>query len=234
MLVKICGVRDPGNAREVEAAGADWIGLNFHPPSPRSIDAETAARIAAALTRARAVAVCVDLPPRATLEILDRTGIGILQLHGSEPPEYLSEVAREGLTLVKAFQARDEASAVRIREYLARCRELGRAPDAVLVDAFAPGLRGGTGRSIPDAWFAGLPPRAELGRLILAGGLTPSNVAERVRFARPWMVDAAGGVEESPGWKRPELVEAFVAEARRGAAEAGRERERESEAGTTG
>jgi phosphoribosylanthranilate isomerase len=111
---------------------------------------------------------------------------------------------------------------------LVMCEKFGRVPDAVLVDAFAPGEFGGTGRRLD---WSSLADRTELlnfdravpFRLVLAGGLTPQTVAEAIRIVRPFGVDVASGVEASPGSKDPEKVRAFVAEARRGFAEIGRE-----------
>jgi phosphoribosylanthranilate isomerase len=99
-------------------------------------------------------------------------------------------------------------------EHLRRATDLGRPPDAVLIDADVPGLAGGTGQSIDLARLEELPP---LGHLILAGGLTPENVAERVIRVRPWMVDVASGVESAPGKKDPKRVAAFVRAARKAA-----------------
>jgi phosphoribosylanthranilate isomerase len=89
---------------------------------------------------------------------------------------------------------------------------MGRSPDAVLVDAQVPGQAGGTARLVAEHVLAEIPP---LPRLILAGGLTPENVAERIARARPWMVDVASGVESSPGRKDPAKVAAFIRAARR-------------------
>jgi phosphoribosylanthranilate isomerase len=92
-------------------------------------------------------------------------------------------------------------------EYLARAEALGRGPDAVLVDAYVPGRAGGTGTAIVDELLSLIPPHPHL---ILAGGLTPENVAGRCRAVRPWMVDVASGVESSPGRKDPGKVRRFI------------------------
>jgi phosphoribosylanthranilate isomerase len=112
------------------------------------------------------------------------------------------------LRVVKAFRMKDAASADLIRAYLERSEMLGHPPYAVLVDAYVPGLAGGTGTSIADD-LLGLIPRYS--RLILAGGLTPENVAERAGTVGPWMVDVASGVESAPGRKCPERIATFVA-----------------------
>jgi phosphoribosylanthranilate isomerase len=96
-------------------------------------------------------------------------------------------------------------------DYLARAETLGRQPDALLIDAYVPGLPGGTGAIVAADVLDSMPP---LPRLILAGGLTPENVAARVARVRPWMVDVASGVESSPGRKDPAKVAAFIRAAR--------------------
>jgi phosphoribosylanthranilate isomerase len=204
--VKVCGITTPGDALECASAGADWIGLNFHPPSPRWIDPGAAAAIVARLpATTQAVGLFVDRAPCEVVAMATRVGVRIVQLHGDEPPEDLPQL--EGLLIVRAFRLSDAASVVRMDAYLERAAYLGRAPDAVLVDTYVPGVPGGTGRSIPTDILDRLP---ALPHLILAGGLTPENVAERVARVRPWMVDVAGGVESAPGRKDLDRVIAFI------------------------
>jgi phosphoribosylanthranilate isomerase len=209
-LVKVCGLTTPGDALATVAAGADWIGLNFHPASPRAIDPAAAAAIVAALPApAEAVGLFVDRPPEEVAAVAARVGLRIVQLHGREPPEDLLVLRR--LRVVRAFRLADDRTIAEMGAYLRRAAELGRPPDAVLVDAFVAGQPGGTGRTIASDLLDYLPP---LPRLILAGGLTPENVAARVARVRPWMVDVAGGVESAPGRKDPGRVAAFIRAAR--------------------
>jgi phosphoribosylanthranilate isomerase len=209
-LVKVCGLMSPADAGMVASAGADWIGLNFHPSSPRFLDLETAAAILGALpTATSAVGLFVDRPPAEVLAIADRLGLRIIQLHGHEPPEDVAAMKQAGLTVVRAFRLRDAGSIAELRSYLERSEAL----DAVLIDAFDPRHAGGTGRLIAEDLLAMVP---QLPRLILAGGLTPANVAERVARVRPWMVDVASGVESAPGRKDPAGVAAFIRAARSG------------------
>lgn len=206
--VKVCGVRSVADARAVARAGADWIGLNFHPTSPRRVDEATARAIVAALDGlAEPLGLFVDRPSAEVADVAARVGLRRVQLHGAEPPEELSRLSRRGLAVVKAFRLGTRADIDRMIAYLRAAEALGAAPEAVLVDAFVAGLPGGTGRPIAAELLAGLPP---LPRLILAGGLTPENVAERVAAVRPWMVDVAGGVESAPGSKDPARVAALV------------------------
>lgn len=204
--VKICGVTSVAEALVCARAGADWIGLNFHPSSPRRIDPIVAREIVAALPPScEAVGLVVDRPPGEVAEVAARVGLSIVQLHGNEPPEDLLTLGH--LRIIRAFRLGDSSAITRMIAYLQRAAELGRVPDAVLIDAYVTGQSGGTGHAIASDLLDELPP---LPRLILAGGLTPENVAERIAKVRPWMVDVASGVESSPGRKDPDRVEAFV------------------------
>jgi len=192
------------------SAGADWIGLNFHPGSPRRVDPGLAAEIIASLPPStEAVGLFVDRPPGEVAGLADRLGLRIVQLHGREPPEDLPALGR--LRIIRSYRLGDADDVARMNADLVRSEALGRRPDAVLVDAFVPGQAGGTGREVAAEVLAILPP---LPRLILAGGLTPENVADRVARVRPWMVDVASGVESAPGRKDPVRVVAFLKAAR--------------------
>lgn len=212
--VKICGVTRPADLADACAAGADAIGLNFAPPSPRAIDLAVARELLAAVpcfvTPVAVFARQRFAEVRATLAQLGR--ISAFQVHGSEP----EVIDASPWHYVPAFQVRSRADLDGIESYLARCRAAGRLPSALLVDGYAPGLVGGTGVAAPWALLADFRPGVPL---ILAGGLTPDNVAEAVRTVRPWAVDVASGVETSPGVKGRDKVRRFLDEALRGAAE---------------
>lgn len=202
--VKICGVTTPTDAIAIAEAGADWIGLNFHPPSPRHATANTAAAIVESLPPGcEAVGLFVDQPPSEVRRLAERIGLSIVQLHGAEPPEDLHEL--RGLRVVKAFRLSSAADIDALTDFLSRAEAF--PPEAVLLDAFVPGLAGGTGRLLADDLLSRLP---RLPRLILAGGLTPENVAERIARVGPWMVDVASGVESHPGRKDMARVRAFI------------------------
>ena len=210
--MKVCGLTTPADAIACIAAGVDWVGLNFHPRSPRFVDPERAVAIRRALAdRAGVVGLFVNRPAEEVLATAGSIGLDFVQLHGDEPPEYLPRLA--GLRVIKAFRMKDAESSDAIRSYLDRAEALGHPLHAILVDAFVPGLAGGTGLAIADD-LLGLIPRHP--RLILAGGLTPENVAERAGRVGPWMVDVASGVESAPGRKCHERIAAFVAAARSG------------------
>ncbi len=211
ILIKICGVTQPDQAQDCERAGADWLGLNFHPASPRSVSVQKASEIRQALAEStRAIGVFVDRPPGEIRTIATQVGLWGIQLHGSESPESLVELT--GFRLIKAFRLREPSDADRIREYLQAVRSIGVSLEGVLVDAFDPRLAGGTGQTIPQALLGGL---FTLPRLILAGGLTPANVEQMAVHVRPWMVDVASGVESKPGIKDPARVAEFIAAVRR-------------------
>lgn len=211
--VKVCGLTDPSEARDCLAAGVDWLGLNFHPPSPRSITIDRAREIGDTLDQDPAdvaVGLFVDRPPSQVAATCRATGLRRIQLHGGEPPEDLVELA--DFFLIRAFRLRDVDSVRAMAAYLERADRLGRPPDAILIDAWAPGALGGTGAMIDPSLLADLPP---LPRLMLAGGLNPENIAARVQTARPWMVDLASGVESSPGRKDPAKVHSLLLALRR-------------------
>jgi phosphoribosylanthranilate isomerase len=204
--VKICGLTRVDQALECAALGVDWIGLNFYRGSPRFIEPTRAAAIVAALPPSVApVGVFVDCPVDEVVDIASRTGISVVQLHGHESPEVVGLL--RPLRVVKAFRLESYAAWARVVDYLAQSTVLGCPPAAVLIDAHVAGKLGGTGQTIDDDLLDGRPP---LHHLILAGGLTPDNVAERIRRFRPWMVDVASGVESTPGLKDPHKLAAFV------------------------
>jgi phosphoribosylanthranilate isomerase len=208
--IKICGLTRVDDARDCLAAGADWIGLNFHPASKRFIDPDAALRIVEAIAQpARVVGLFVNRRPEEVEEIADRLGLTTIQLHGDEPPEDFVRLDR--FWIIRAFRLGNCADVEAMKRCLARAEVLGRLPDAVLVDGSAPGLAGGTGQLVSEDLLRSLPP---MPRLILAGGLTPQNVAARLALVQPWMVDVASGVESAPGRKELAKVAAFISAAR--------------------
>ena len=212
VLVKVCGLTRPDQAEACARAGADFIGLNFHPGSPRYVDPSLAAEIAAALpVGCQAVGLFVDRPVVDVERTAGRVGLAWVQLHGDEPPADVAALARR--RVVKAFRLRAVADVESLRHYMDEASRLRADPQPWLVDSYSPGAHGGTGRVIETGLLDGLAslPYPEL---ILAGGLTPENVAERVARVRPWMVDVASGVESSPGVKDLDKVVAFVAAVR--------------------
>ncbi len=206
VLVKICGLTCIEDAVACAELGADWVGLNFHPPSPRSVDPAAAAAILAVLPRhVTAVGVFVDRPAAEVAELADRLGLDVVQLHGQEPPEDLAVLAR--FRVIRAFRLRTTDGWTIVSDFLARAEALNCPPHGVLIDAYVPGLPGGTGMTIDLSLLDKAP---ALPRLILAGGLTAENVGERVERFRPWMVNVASGVESTPGRKDAARIAAFI------------------------
>ena len=215
--VKICGITSVDDALLAADAGADAIGLNFFAESPRFCKLELANCIAAATPRSVCkVGVFVNATAKEIRRVAVAVGLDLVQLHGDEPPELLCEI--RPLAVMRAFRAGGDIST--IGEYLRACYPLMCMPRMMLVDASQPGQYGGTGQTLDwEAldyyWceFGGMP-------LVLAGGLTPANVAAAIAAVRPWAVDVASGVESSPGKKSAALVREFVAEARSALAQA--------------
>lgn len=209
--VKICGITHPEDMDHVVEAGADAVGLNFHAPSPRFV---TPGQAAALLDRLPPLVEPVGVFVRHTLvaaqvHLHSLPRIRLVQLHGG--PHAIGAVG--AILHVPAFQLRDAGGLLEIMDYLDACTKAGATPAAILIDGYAPGMVGGTGRTAPWNLLEGFSPGVPL---ILAGGLTPDNVAEAVRVVRPFAVDVAGGVESSPGRKDRGKVRAFVQAAREG------------------
>jgi phosphoribosylanthranilate isomerase len=196
----------------VAGLGANMIGLNFYKPSPRYIDPQPAAAISHVLRETYGdtcpilVGVFANAPVSDMSRVMEKVGLDFVQLSGDESAEVLRELRGVG---IKALRPPNKALAI---DDIAYYREVSsddpRAPSFVL-DAYHPKLYGGTGASASVE--VALAVKMEVPRLMLAGGLDPSNVAERVRAVRPWGVDVASGVEdEVPGIKSAEKVRVFI------------------------
>ena len=210
--IKICGITRPDDARMVAEAGADAIGLSFYPASRRCVSLETAqAILAAAPTQLTKVGLFVNAAIAEVVAAFDRLGLDLIQLHGDEPPEYLGQLA--GRPTMKALRVGPDGLAP-VAAYLDRCRELGCVPTLCLIDALVPGQYGGTGQVADWPKLASYPIDEWNPPLVLAGGLTPENVAQAVNQVRPHAVDTSSGVESSPGRKDADLVRRFVAAAK--------------------
>jgi indole-3-glycerol phosphate synthase/phosphoribosylanthranilate isomerase len=203
--IKVCGITSVEDGRAAVAAGADAIGLVFWEGSPRRVEVERAREIAAALppfvTR---VGVFVDAPAERLREVSDTVGLDLVQLHGDEDEAAVRAAPRRVIKAVRVGPGFDGREAVRFAESGA----------SVLLDTRSDAAPGGTGRTFDWASAAAL--RDRVAYLVLAGGLTPRNVAEAIRAVRPDAVDVSSGVESAPGRKDPERMRAFV-EAVRGA-----------------
>jgi phosphoribosylanthranilate isomerase len=213
LRIKICGITTEADGQQATLLGADAIGLNFYPQSPRYVDVARARAILRELPPfVDAVGLFVNAPWRQICETLQPLGrIRTLQWYGEihEPMDSFP------YQWIAAFSIRAAEDLQGVGRYLNQCRSAEHLPAAVLVDAHAPGLYGGTGRTAPWSLLADFRPGLPV---ILAGGLTPENVAEAVRLVRPYAVDVASGVEMSPGRKDPEKMRRFIGSAREAAA----------------
>ncbi|MGB8330447.1 MAG: phosphoribosylanthranilate isomerase [Polyangiales bacterium] len=194
--VKICGLTTVEDAMACVESGADAIGLNFWPGSPRCVELpEARAIVDAAGHRAVMVGVFVDFTYEQIDEILRQTGIVWAQLHGDEPPELVASLLPHAY---KALGVKDGSAIEVSRTY---------PGEQLLLDASVPGVPGGTGKTFNWEIAATV---AKERKLTLAGGLTPDNVATAVRTVGPFRVDVASGVESAPGRKDPDLVRRFI------------------------
>jgi phosphoribosylanthranilate isomerase len=199
--IKICGITNLEDALAAAEGGADYLGFNFYPASPRFIQPAHCAAITRRLEerypQVGRVGVFVNAGAEQVRAILDECHLQLAQLHGDEPPDLLAALAG------RAFKAWRGAPGAEIEAYA----RLGPAAPAFLLDAAATGVYGGSGNT-GDWEAAG--PLAQRYRIFLAGGLKPENVAEAIRRVRPWGVDTASGVEERPGVKDREKLEKFI------------------------
>ena len=214
--IKICGLRSAENALAVARAGADMLGLNFYPNSPRYLAPEVASEL---VHRLRAelgescpvlVGVFVNATTEEVRKIVDQVGLDFVQLSGDESVETLRAL---GEIAFKAIRPADEAAArADVGRFTDGFTQNSKAP-SILLDAFNPKLYGGTGETAGEG--IALAVKAVAPRLMLAGGLNPENVAERIRRIRPWGVDVASGVEAGrPGIKDEGKLRAFIEAAR--------------------
>jgi phosphoribosylanthranilate isomerase len=201
--VKICGVRTVEAALLARAEGADAVGLNLYAPSPRSISVEEAAELCAALREAErrdgqppteTLLVVVNPDEETLARWVDQIGPTSVQLHGELPDGFGAWL---GVNQLRAFAARPG-----VMDTLR-----ARAGRRFLLDAFVSGQHGGTGKTVDLALAQAA---SELGELVLAGGLTPENVAAALDAVQPFGVDVASGVESSPGQQSLEKIAAFI------------------------
>ena len=196
--VKICGVTSVADAEAAVAAGADYLGVNFHPDSVRCVTREVARAIVAAAA-VPVAGVFVDRPRAEIAAVAAEVGLAMLQLHGDEAPDACTGWDRP---VIKALRA---APGVDLPALAATY-----AADYILLDSWVPGRAGGTGVALDPSAARGLEPD----RLFLAGGLRPETVADAVRVVRPFAVDVASGVESVPGKKDHGKLEAFIRRAK--------------------
>ena len=201
MFLKICGLTNEADAVHAAAAGATALGVVFAPSSPRCVSADTARDIVEAVpAHVPVVGVFVNAPLEEIVAIVAHTGIRVVQLHGDEPERYAAALKMPLL----------RAAGVDVR--------LDSWPTAtLLLDAASAAQRGGTGLRVDWEKAAAVASRR---KTVLAGGLTPDNVAEAIGAVRPFGVDVSSGVEAGPGRKDRDKVSRFLENARNAFVEA--------------
>ena len=209
--VKICGITSLADAQAAADAGADAIGLNFYPKSPRFVQQETAQEICQQLPQLTKVGLFVNESVTTIRQAANEVGFDAIQLHGDEPPETIAELSE--FRIIRALRCQ-QPSLQMVQQYWLQCQQLNALPETILLDAHAPGQYGGTGQSLDWNQLQSLNPSKEGFQWVLAGGLTPANVAEAISIAHPDGVDTASGVEIQPGQKDPQQVAQFVQAAR--------------------
>lgn len=201
--IKICGITNLEDALLAAELGADALGFIFYPPSPRKVAPEEARAIIGQLPPfVSTVGVFVDEDAALVNKLAARLGLDWVQLHGQESPEYCRTLERR---VIKGFRIKDNSSLADLAAYRG-------AAQALLLDTYKKGKTGGTGETFD--WRLANEARP-YGPIILAGGLTPENVAQAIATARPQAVDVASVVEVAPGKKDPEKLRKFFAAIRR-------------------
>jgi len=199
--VKICGITNSEDALLAIEAGADALGFVFFQGSPRYISPEKAADIIRRLPPfVQTVGLFVNEEPATVNSVADLCGLDVIQLHGEETPGYCESVRRR---VIKAFRVKD----IRTLDSLAQYQVSG-----CLLDAWSPAARGGTGLTFN--WDIAAEATKRGHRIVLAGGLTPDNVAECIRQVRPYGVDVSSGVESAPGLKDASSIRLFIERAK--------------------
>jgi len=215
--IKICGIGRPEDAAAAAEAGADAIGLVFHPPAPRCVSLDRAREILAALPAfVTPVGLFVDAEARTIRDTANAIGLRHVQLNGNESPEHVAALAP--LVVIKALRVERDKFGRTLGKWREGVESLRLTNlQGVVLETAGTGRAGGTGvandwetvrRHIKSGDFAGLPP------VIAAGGLTPETVAAVVRDIRPWAVDVSSGVEDAPGRKSADRIRSFVAAVR--------------------
>ena len=211
--IKICGITNVSDALAAAEAGADAIGLNFYEKSRRFVDQKTAQQIVAALpSELLKVGVFVNHNQRSIESTASAVGLDAIQLHGDEQSAFIAVLAKNRKVL-RALRCTPDINS-RLIHFVQACKQSGRLPDAFLLDADAGAEYGGTGERADWGLIAHACESLSEVPLVLAGGLTPTNVAAGITAVRPAAVDVASGVESSPGKKDHAKLRDFIAAAR--------------------
>ncbi len=207
---KICGITRPQDIQSAVDAGADAIGLVFFPPSPRHVTIEQAQQLTSIIPPyVQIVGLFVNASAEDIQQVLEQIPLDVLQLHGDESPEQCQSIAAQcKRRWYKAIQVKPGLDVV---AEIQRYQTVGAS--AILLDAWHPELKGGTGHSFDWSKF----PKLDI-PLILAGGLTPENIEEAIHTTQAFAVDVSGGVESAKGIKDQQRIERFMQGVQRGSA----------------
>ena len=202
--IKICGITNMDDAAAAVAAGADLLGFNFYKPSPRYITPQHAREIVKQLPNSvLKVGVFVNEELADVRTIMRQAGLGAIQLHGDESPEYCRELS-SNYYVIKTFAVSDTFDVEAARAY---------EVEAIMLDTKHNTLRGGTGRVFD--WSVAQRAAGTIPKIFLAGGLSPENIENAVEIVRPYAVDACSALEDRPGKKNHERMRVFVNTVRR-------------------
>ncbi len=201
LKIKICGLTRKEDVRALKGLGIDFAGFIFVPGTPRCLDLSRAVKLTRLVpSGVRRVGVFLDQRPEAVRRIAGACGLHLLQFHGSESPRYCEQF---GLPYFKTIRVLGPIETDRLAAY---------HPEAFLLDTFAPGKAGGTGK--PFDWALARETSGRGMKFLLAGGLNPGNVVRAIEEANPWGVDVSSGVESAPGIKDHNKIKTFIREAR--------------------
>lgn len=196
ILVKICGITNIDDALDAVELGADYLGFNFYPDSPRYVTPEKAQEIIQDIPGAiQKVGIFVNADRQYVIDVAVELGLDMLQFHGDETPDYCNEFGRPWM---KAFRLKEEKEVAAIKDY---------DSPWLLVDAYVEKAFGGTG--IVSNWDLAREAK-QYGSLFLSGGLKPENIEMAIESVRPYAVDVASGVEQSPGVKDRYKMEELI------------------------
>ncbi|MCP4711029.1 MAG: phosphoribosylanthranilate isomerase [Planctomycetes bacterium] len=197
--IKICGITNLSDAQLSLELGADLLGFNFYPPSPRYIEPSTAAQIIAGLPdNFKSVGVFVNAGAEGIQNVLSQCPLMMVQLHGEENNQQCRQAAELGVEMIKALQVRGPADISRLDDYQV---------ETILLDAFHEKLYGGTGHSFDWSWIRQISHQ----KIFLAGGITPENVIQALTVGT-YGIDLCSGVEKSPGMKSPDKMKKLFEE----------------------
>ncbi|MDH4302119.1 MAG: phosphoribosylanthranilate isomerase [Nitrospira sp.] len=204
MKIKICGITNADDAAIAWEAGADALGFVMYRKSPRFVEPAVVKAIVAGLSPfVLPIGVFVNEEPERVRALMDDCGLALAQLHGDESALYCQQLGRP---VLKALRLKDRGTFLALAEFQGRANVRG-----FLIDAFSDHAYGGTGQTVD--WTLAQEAARSM-PIILAGGLSPMNVAEAIARVRPYGVDVSSGVEQSPGKKDPDKVKAFIQAAR--------------------